>query len=123
MTKDADKISIFIGYDHRERAATNVLIDSIYQNSSKPVSITPLLTEQLRSLNLYWRKKDPKQSTDFSFSRFLVPYLMNYKGHAIFLDCDFLCFSDISDLWGKRDSKLRSSVLNIIMCLLKKQNF
>lgn len=105
MTKDIDKISIFIGYDHRERAATNVLIDSIYQNSSKPVSITPLLTEQLRSLNLYWRKKDPKQSTDFSFTRFLVPHLMNYKGYAIFLDCDFLCFTDISDLWGKRDSK------------------
>ena len=29
-----NSIPVFIGYDHRERAATNVLIDSLYQNSS-----------------------------------------------------------------------------------------
>ena len=40
-------IPIFIGYDYRERAAANVLIDSLYQNSSSPLSITPLITEQL----------------------------------------------------------------------------
>ena len=88
MNKKQTTISIFIGYDHRERAASNVLIDSLYQNSSIPISITPLVTDQLRELNLYWRKKDPKQSTDFSFTRFLVPHLMNYEGYAIFLDCD-----------------------------------
>ncbi len=105
MIRIKQQIPIFIGYDYRERAATNVLIDSIYQNSSRPVSITPLVTEQLRKLNIFWRKKDPKQSTDFSFTRFLVPYLMNFEGHAIFLDCDFLSFSDIADLWDQKDPK------------------
>ena len=97
-------IPIFIGYDFRERAATNVLIDSIYQNSSKPVSITPLVTPQLMSQGLYWRSRDNKQSTDFSFTRFLVPYLMNYEGWAIFMDCDMLCREDISDLWNLRNN-------------------
>ena len=53
-------IPIFIGYDERERAATNVLIDSLYQNSNKPISIIPLVASQLRNLGIYFREKDPK---------------------------------------------------------------
>ncbi len=98
-------ISIFIGVDPRERAATNVLIDSLYQHSSLPISITPLLTPQLEKQGLYWRKKDPKQSTAFSFTRFLVPYLMNFEGWAIFMDCDMLCRGDITKLWSLKDEK------------------
>ena len=92
-------IPIFIGYDLRERAATNVLIDSLYQKSSRPISVTPIVLKQLINDKIYWRARDPKQSTDFSFSRFLVPFLMNYKGWAIFMDCDMLCRGDISELW------------------------
>ena len=96
------KINIFIGYDGRERAATNVLIDSLYQNSSLPLTICPLKNDQLIKSGIYWRKKDPKQSTDFSFTRFLVPFLMNYEGWAIFMDCDMLCQDDISKLWRQQ---------------------
>jgi hypothetical protein len=96
-------IPIFIGYDPRERAATNVLIDSLYQHSSVPLAITPLVTPQLESQGLYWRARDPRQSTAFSFSRFLVPHLMGYRGWAIFMDCDMLCRRDIADLWAQRD--------------------
>jgi len=98
-----DLIPIFIGYDYRERAATNVLIDSLYQNSSVPLAVTPLITENLINKKIFWRKRDPKQSTDFSFTRFLVPYLMNYEGWAIFLDCDMLCKTDINELWEQRN--------------------
>ena len=98
------KIPIFIGYDKRERAATNVLIDSLYKKSSVPLAITPLITENLIKSGLYFRKRDPKQSTDFSFTRFLVPYLMNYEGWAIFMDCDMLCQEDISELWDQRSN-------------------
>ena len=98
-------IPIFIGYDYRERAATNVLIDSLYQNSTVPLSVTPLITENLENKKLFWRKRDPKQSTDFSFTRFLVPYLMNYEGWAIFMDCDMLCKTDINELWEQRNDK------------------
>ena len=69
------------------------------------MNITPLVTSQLQNLGIYKRDRDPKQSTDFSFTRFLVPYLMNYDGWAIFMDCDMLCKKDISQLWNLRDDK------------------
>ena len=100
-----DKIQIFIGFDHRERAATNVLIDSLYNNSRLPISITPLVTSQLIKQKLYWRERDENQSTDFSFTRFLVPYMMNYQGWAVFMDCDILCRTDISELANFFDDK------------------
>ena len=109
-------IPLFIGYDYRERAATNVLIDTLYQNSSMPLAITPLVTSQLIEQELYFRKRDPKQSTDFSFTRFLVPYLMSYSGWAIFMDCDMLCRTDISQLWEQRDDKYS------LMCVKHEHN-
>ena len=96
-------INIFIGYDHRERAATNVLIDSLYQGSSLPLSINILKNNQLINSGIYWRKRDPKQSTDFSFTRFLVPHLMDFNGWAVFMDCDMLCQDDIAELWNQRN--------------------
>jgi hypothetical protein len=96
-------IPIFIGYDPRERAATNVLIDSLYQHSSAPLAITPLVTPQLEAQGLYNRQRDPRQSTAFSFTRFLVPRLMGYQGWAIFMDCDMLARGDIAELWALRD--------------------
>ncbi len=96
-------INIFIGYDTRERVAANILQDSLLVNSSLPISITNLITSQLENKKLYYRKRETKQSTDFSFTRFLVPYLMNYQGWAIFMDCDMLCRADISKLWEQRD--------------------
>ena len=76
-------INIFIGYDRRERAASNVLIDSLYQHSSLPLSINILKNNQLTNAGLYWRQRDPKQSTDFSFTRFLVPHLIS----DVFVHC------------------------------------
>ena len=98
-------LPIFIGYDPRERAATNVLIDSLYQHSSVPLAITPLVTPQLEAQGLFWRERDPKQSTAFSFTRFLVPHLMGYEGWALFMDCDMLCRGDIKALWDLRDER------------------
>ncbi|MFZ0406537.1 MAG: hypothetical protein WAM11_00270, partial [Cyanobium sp.] len=77
-------IAIFIGYDPRERAATAVLIDSLVQHSSLPLAISPIVTPQLEALGVFQRQRDPRQATAFSFTRFLVPHLMGYRGWAIF---------------------------------------
>ena len=99
-------IPIFIGYDARERAATNVLIDSLYQHSSMPLAITPMRHAPTGGPGaLPARQRDPKQSTAFSFTRFLVPHLMDYQGWAIFMDCDMLCRGDIAELWALRDER------------------
>lgn len=96
-------ICVYIGYDPRERSAANVLADSLYQGSSHPVSITMIHTPQLNGI--FNRARDPRQSTAFSFTRFLVPHLAGYRGWAIFMDCDMLCRGDIAELWALRDDR------------------
>jgi lipopolysaccharide biosynthesis glycosyltransferase len=84
----SDPIRVFIGFDPREAAAFSVLAYSIHARASQPVAIAPLMLSQLkRELR---RARHPLQSTDFSFSRFLVPSLAGFRGWALFMDCDML---------------------------------
>jgi uncharacterized protein YlzI (FlbEa/FlbD family) len=87
---------IFIGFDNREPIGYHVLSHSILENSSIPVTITPIKLENLK--RFYKRKKTIKDSTDFSISRFLTPYLSNFEGYSLFVDCDFIIRADIIDL-------------------------
>ena len=96
-------INIFIGYDNKERVAYNVLSHSIIQNSTKPVSITPIALNNLK--DDFVRERNSLSSTEFSFSRFIIPHLMNYQGWALFMDCDMLMFEDIAELWRMRDDR------------------
>jgi hypothetical protein len=50
-----------------------------------------------------WRERHDLQSSDFSFSRFLVPHLCDYRGWALFMDCDMLVLDDVATLWALRD--------------------
>lgn len=102
-------IRVFIGYDTAETVAFNVLQHSIHERCSQPVSITPIRLSQLQGI--YTRSRDPLQSTDFSFSRFLTPYLCDYQGWAIFMDCDMLVLDDLSTLWALRDPKYAVQVV------------
>ena len=96
-------IPIFIGYDSKVKIAYHVLSESILRNSSTPVTISPINLNNLK--NIYTRKQDLLASTEFSFSRFLVPYLMNYNGWAIFMDSDMVMLSDITELWDLKNEK------------------
>ena len=96
-------INVCIGYDSKEKVAFNVLAYSILRNSTKPVSITPVYLPNLR--DDFVRERNNLSSTEFSFSRFIVPHLMNYKGWAVFMDCDQLMLGDIAELWRLRDDK------------------
>lgn len=96
-------IRIFIGFDPRETVAWHVLTHSILRRSSQPVSFIPLALDNLT--DLMWRERDPFQSTDFSFSRFLTPYLSGYEGWSLFIDCDMLMLEDIANLWALRDER------------------
>jgi len=93
-------LRIFIGYDSREPIAYHVLAHSILRRASIPVAITPLVQNQLRRgpNPLYWRERGPTESTEFSLTRFLVPYLSGYEGISVFMDCDMLCRVDIAKL-------------------------
>jgi hypothetical protein len=102
-------IRIFIGFDPRETVAFHVLTHSILARSTMPVSIIPLNLQNLGSLMT--RERNPLQSTDFSFSRFLTPYLSNYEGWSIFMDCDMLVLDDIANLWNLRNNNYAVQVV------------
>jgi len=88
---------IFIGYDSKEPQAFATLAHSIYTRASQPVSIIPLTLDSLKGI--YTRTRSPLESTEFSLTRFLVPYLCGYGNYpAVFMDCDMLCKTDICEL-------------------------
>jgi len=96
-------INVFIGYEPREAVAFSVLSYSIQARASVPVSIVPLMLSQLKGV--LTRERHPLQSTDFSFSRFLTPYLSGYAGWSVFMDCDMLMLEDIASLYKIRDDR------------------
>lgn len=96
---------IFVGWDSREDIAYRVCAHSIRRHATKPVHITPLKQEELRKRGLYHREKDPLASTEFTYTRFLVPHLTGHKGWALFVDCDFLYTADVSKLFALADEK------------------
>ncbi len=102
-------IPIFIGYDGRETVAYNVLAHSIQARATQPVSIAPLMLSQLKGV--FKRERHPLQSTDFSFSRFLTPYLSGFSGWSVFMDCDMLVLEDIAKLWALRDDRYAVMVI------------
>lgn len=98
-------IKYFIGYDDRLPVASSVLMQSANSRSSLPISFTLLNLEQLQKAGLYTREVNPLQSTQFSFSRFLTPYLSNYEGWSLFTDNDMIVLEDLAELWALRDDK------------------
>ena len=102
-------IRIFVGYDSREAVAYHVLSHSILSRASEPVEIAPLMLSQLKKV--FWRESHPLQSTDFSFSRFLVPLLCDYQGWALFCDSDMLMLDDVASVWAERDENFAVQVV------------
>jgi hypothetical protein len=99
-----DALRVFIGFDARQIVSYTVLQLSIIAKASKPVAITPLILETLPIQR--------RGLTPFTFSRFLVPYLCGYEGHAIFLDADMMLRDDIHKLAKCNDGKSDVLVVN-----------
>ena len=93
-------IPIFIGYDPREAIAFHVCANSIIRQSSVPVAIVPLALNNFKD----YTETHTDGSNQFIYSRFLVPHLMGYIGHAIFMDGDMIVRGDIAELWALRQS-------------------
>ena len=98
-------LKIFIGYEPHETVAFHTLVQSILEHSSEPVEIVPLSLKQLQNVHLSQRERDPRQSNDFTYIRFLVPYLCGYQGKALFMDCDMMFREDPVNLFKHFDGK------------------
>ncbi len=102
-------LRIFIGYDPRESVAFHVLSHSLLRRSSVPLSVAPLVRSQLASV--YTRPRGPTESTEFSMTRFLVPYLSDYTGWSLYMDCDMLCRTDIATLAAEVEGQQDNAVV------------
>jgi lipopolysaccharide biosynthesis glycosyltransferase len=96
-------LRIFIGYDHRQPVSYAVLTQSILSHATVPVSVTPLVlgTLPLKRQGL----------TPFTYSRFLVPWLCEYQGWALFMDADILVLGDVKELFACADSRYAVQVV------------
>ena len=95
---------IYVGWDAREDIAYQVCQHSIVtRTNSSDYHVIPLKLNEFKQNRLIWRENDAKASTEFTFTRFLVPFLNNYRGWALFCDCDFLFLSDIKELFDLAD--------------------
>ena len=99
----SQNMNVYVGYGPKESIAWHVMVQSLIETSSMPLSVHPVSLKNYSKI--FKRQCDPKQSNEFSFSRFMVPYLQNYSGTAIFMDCDMLLRSDISELFQKAESE------------------
>ncbi len=91
-------LRVFIGYDPRQPIAYNVLQHSIVRHASRPISITPLILGQLPLKR--------RGLTEFTYSRYLVPWLCGYDGQALFLDADMVVKGDIAELFAPFDAQV-----------------
>lgn len=94
-------IRLFAGYDEREAVGFHCFVSSVIRRATKPVCIHPLAANGL-----------PVGSNAFTYSRFLVPFLMGFKGHAIFADAsDMIMLGDVAELDGLYDDRFAVQVV------------
>ena len=88
---------IFVGYDPREAVAYHVFCESVIRNSSIPVAFYPLHRTLIEGFD---GQRDG--SNAFIYSRYLVPYVCDFNGWAIFADGDMVVNGNIAELWEAR---------------------
>ena len=82
-------MKVYVGWDSREDIAYQVCQHSI-KRKDPDAEVIPLKQNDMRQDGIYTRAVDKLASTEFTFSRFFIPYLNDYKGWAVFCDCDFV---------------------------------
>ncbi len=97
--------TFFIGYDPKEDIAYRVCKQSLVNKASIDINVLSLKLYELVAKGIYKRNVDPLASTEFTYTRFFIPYLMNYNGWAVFCDCDFLFLEDIKFLFKDLSNK------------------
>ena len=88
-------LNIYLGYDSRHEDITDVQIKSIKDSCERSVREENCRFEpEIKLLDVSkipeYTREYANQSTEFTYSRFLIPYLENYEGFSIFIDNDFV---------------------------------
>lgn len=118
----SDTLPVFIGYDRREPISWEVCKRSLMRHASIPLHIQPLDRDALTRAQVYRRNhefknghwhdsRDGQHSTEFSYTRYLVPALCQWKGWALFCDADFLWRADVARLYALRREEYAAMVV------------
>lgn len=105
-------MKVYIGWDPRDAQAYEKCKRSLLKNTKSEVEVHRLVDWDLRQKKVYWRPYyvdgtgqkhdgiDGKPfSTEFSFTRFCVPVLEDYRDEwVVFCDADMLWVADVMDL-------------------------
>lgn len=92
---------IFIGTDPREQCMTKMCRRSIERNTRNNVKIDTISNKDF-SRSEFWRDSSAESaSTQFTFSRFLVPHVCKFRGWALFVDCDFIFTADVMSIFNE----------------------
>jgi lipopolysaccharide biosynthesis glycosyltransferase len=97
-------MKVFVGYDTREDMAYQVCKHSL-EARNKDVEVIPLKQADLRNSGWYTRPIDKLASTEFTFTRFLIPELTNFNGWALFCDSDIIFLEDVKELFDNADDR------------------
>ena len=91
---------LFLGYDAREAVGFHVCVQSIIERSRFPFTISPIHGVRRDGTN------------DFTYARFLIPYLCRFTGCALFIDgSDMLLREDIAGIFEYYDPSKAVSVV------------
>lgn len=96
---------VYVGWDSAQVEAFQVCRHSLHRHARSEIEVIPIKQHELREQKLYWRPVDPLASTEFTYTRFLVPRLAGYQGWALFMDCDFLVTGDIGEVFDLADDR------------------
>lgn len=100
--------NIYIGYDRREHIAAEVCKFSIERRMTSHTRVQYLTLDNALDFK---RPRETTQSTDFTYTRFMIPYMESYGGYSLFVDCDFLFLDDVRELARFIDPKKAVSVV------------
>jgi hypothetical protein len=96
-------LRVFIGYDARQPLAFTVCAHSILRHATRRVQIEPLILD--------WMPMRRRGLTDFTYTRWLVPWLCQYQGDALFIDPDTIVRGDVTEIPGLADPAMAASVV------------
>jgi hypothetical protein len=99
-------INLYVGYDEREACVLHTFIQSVIENTTIPVRFIPLNRSMLNNFD---GQQDGTNA--FIYSRYLIPHLEGYKGHALFCDGDMIANGDLKELWELRDDQYAVQVV------------
>jgi lipopolysaccharide biosynthesis glycosyltransferase len=86
---------VFIGMDQRQAVSYTVAASSFALAARTPIAISPI------NADLVGMKREGL--TPFTWARFLVPYLCDFKGWALFVDGDVVCLQDPAAVFQEAD--------------------